>query len=320
MLTVETPVEQSWQIERHRAVVDILEHENDPECPHETVCLFLDELQRLNYEELTAISAAHKHYHLATDAFVEIISGARPGGFHDAIRTLREISKQHNQQYKHLYDEIKTMRAEVAMHQQIIACLEYRHVLESLPRKDVLLQKFSLQPADLKDAAPTWKYTWRLAVETELDALLREVISKRAATRTGASVTTPAPQATGTAQPPHGPNIQPPPRLTSLLRNDFELWVKRHAARMNAMVATGVPVVGDIEYSDWRSYQHGRQLYGEFSNNIHTYGKTYDVKDKNLLRSDALILEWLRPKVIKEDNDVTGVTWDDEWTRRGLPV
>ena len=323
MLTVKSTVERSWHIERLRAVVDVLEHMDDEECSHDEICFFLDKLQRLHRDSQT-ISAAHRYFDLATSAFVEVVSGVRPKNFYDAIQTLREITKQRSQQYKHLYDEIKTMRAEIALHKQIITCLEYRHVLESLPNKDALISKLSLNSADLKDASPTWKHTWRLAVETELAAMLQDVINTRVAASSGAPTATSAPPPTGPAPSPSpaaGPaaSTPPPPRLTTLLRQEFDLWVHRHPKPMAAMVASGAPNVSNIDYSDWRSYQRGRQLYGELSTNIHTYGKTYDVNDGSWLKTDALILHWLKPKVSKDDGEVTGVTWDDEWTSRGLP-
>lgn len=73
-------------------------------------------------------------------------------------------------------------------------------------------------------------------------------------------------------------------------------------------------------YDKWPSFSHGHTLYGELSNNIHTYQKSYDIDETNFTKSQRTILEWLDPRDLDkslEDGRET-VDWQDQWTKRIL--
>ena len=76
-------------------------------------------------------------------------------------------------------------------------------------------------------------------------------------------------------------------------------------------------------YDKWPSFSHGHTLYGELSNNIHTYEKSYAVDETNFTKSQRTVLEWLAPRDLGktvEDGSVRweAVDWEKQWTKRGL--
>ena len=80
-----------------------------------------------------------------------------------------------------------------------------------------------------------------------------------------------------------------------------------------------------LNYDKWPSFSHGHTLYGELSNNIHTYEKSYDIDETNFTKSQRTILEWLAPRDLEkslEDGRMKWETvgWQNQWTKRGLPI
>ena len=356
-LTLEYAVEQSWHVEHYRAVSNILQATDDPQCSKNHIDKFLTVLSGLLEEP--RISTAHRHFDLATLAFVEIVSGARQVDFYQAIDALRDFAKHHNQQHKRLLDEIMKLRDQVAKHKKIIVCLEYRHLLEHLSQEgeNFLVKIKNKDPDKLKKATPRWKEVWELAVETELlrmcqekdPQLMQTVTSSVAPVATSSSTTSTQPQSaiiqavSAPSGPPTAstnavtqpsPPVLDPPRLKSLLQNDFNFWYEHNEQTCKAIVNASVanlasrtqatkqakkwvsPVSG-IPYQKWSSYQYGTNLYGDLSNEIHGYGEDYDVAGATWLESHRKILEWLKPLSSKDDKVVD---WAAEWSQRELPL
>ena len=74
-------------------------------------------------------------------------------------------------------------------------------------------------------------------------------------------------------------------------------------------------------YGEWQSFSHGHTLYGELSNNIHTYEKSYDINETNFTKSQRTILEWSTPRDLEkslEDGRMKWETvdWEKQWTKR----
>ena len=205
-------------MELHRKVILLLRSTHHKRCRHYAVDLLLGMLHDA-FDEIFKLPSPVRNFRSSVMAFVEALSGNRPGdapdvadpdNFRDAINSLREISKRRDPQLRYLYDEIQTLRAEIATHERIITCLEYRHVLESLPQKSSLKNNGLL--AKTKDATTIWKHTWKLAVEKQLTAMLEAKIDERIVASGNA-----APQRTATHSDLH---------LETLLRFDFEYWVR----------------------------------------------------------------------------------------------
>jgi len=318
-------VELSWQIERRRMVVNIFQNWDNDICPSETLTDVLDMLKELSNDPVP-VSTTHHHFQLNVCKFGTLLTGKISQNYPDALQALRDFGGQRTQQWKLIYAEVEKLSAEIACHKQIIACLEYRHVLESLPNKDAIKRKFSLTKAP-QAATPAWQYTWKLAVEACIESMLQDYfVTKPPPTAstaaplpaTGAKTTTvpatlppaaPAPTASGPTASAHPSHL-----LKQLLQNDFDYWAKTNKPSLNAMA--GTPNVASVAYADWPPYQRGRGLFNELSGNIHKYGKTYDLRDGDWLRSDGLILRWLKPDV---DAGTGEVKWDDEWKNRRLP-
>lgn len=277
-------------------MVEILRSTDDENCPHEQVALLLDELQRL-HKDVPIISPAHIYFQRATVAFADMVTNSRADDFYDAVQKLKEFAKHHNQHYKYLYDEIQRLQRDIALHQQIIVCLEYRHVLESLPQKDIIESW-----GDAKDDHTSqWKSTWEKAARIQLTAMLEVLIDRK-------TVEAGTPMLVGPRRPLSAP-------LTELFQFDFDYWVRKHQKALKAMVTSQQADLATMEYSEFRSYQRGYHLYGELSTNIHDYGKSYVLDDGTWLKGDKIVLEWLQPEVSSGGE----VDWKAEWAKRHLP-
>lgn len=120
--------------------------------------------------------------------FVEDMTGEKALNYPKAIQTLRNMSVNKNEQAKVLYEAIERQQMKIALQQQIIACLEFRHALEELPNMTSTMQ---LPPRPAHGHAGAWKRTWRLAVECELDEMIRIYIkpsTKNSLTGIGANL------------------------------------------------------------------------------------------------------------------------------------
>ena len=374
LLKLASAVKRSWHVESYRAVVNVLATMDDERCPQNSAFKLLDQLQKLHREP--HISMSHRHFDLATLAFVEIISGAQLNDFYDAIQTLRDIAKYRNEQYKHFFDEIKTLRSKIERHRRVIVCLEYRHVLEHLSREgeEYIVKQGRRKRPDLRTGTDMWQAAWELAVETELLKMCQEkdppLPPSTSTTGSSASSTTAAQSSSQSAPTTLPPS---PPILRSLLQKDFNVWSSANPT-MCSDISHGRPInqpvqaapvsqggekkkkkkkkkqkrqavqggqtnqtsqanqtpqanqtsqatasASDIPYRTWSSYAHGVTLYGDLSNEIHGYGRIYDIADEFWLETDMKVLEWLQPKVKKSEDEET-VDWKAEWKERELPI
>ena len=106
--------------------------------------------------------------------FVEGMTGKKGLKYQEAILTLRDMSVNKNEQAKVLYEAIQRQQTQIHLQQQRISCLEYRHVLEELLNRK---SKMETPPRPTHGHAEAWKKTWRLAVECELDKMIKIQIS-----------------------------------------------------------------------------------------------------------------------------------------------
>ena len=183
------------------------------------------------------LSVEQDKFQFNTCRFVEVKTGRKGVKYREAGRILREISFVKNEQSKILYEAIEKQRTEIALQQQIVTCLEYRHVLECLPQK-----RF---PAMVKlpgtdSGTGAWQKMWRLAVEDELDRMIEGYINstgpalpppstKKVSPQAGVSATGATSSATIMVSkgPPLGStHSKKPPSLRALLQSDFDHWSK----------------------------------------------------------------------------------------------
>ncbi|OAL49827.1 hypothetical protein IQ07DRAFT_644112 [Pyrenochaeta sp. DS3sAY3a] len=159
------------------------------------------------------------------------------------------MSVSKNEQAKVLYEAIERQQMKITLQQQIIACLEFRHALEELPNMTSTMQ---LPPRPAHGHAGAWKRTWRLAVECELDEMIRTYIkpsiknsvTEEASTELPASASEEAP-----AEPPIPANVAPRNArlsLRELLKFDFDNWAKgsallKEARRTKTVSKSGKP-------------------------------------------------------------------------------
>ncbi|KAF2675847.1 hypothetical protein K458DRAFT_492813 [Lentithecium fluviatile CBS 122367] len=151
---IDVEIEHSWCPERRRAAEGVLQdlRQDRDNFPPNIVAEVLDEFKQRS-DDPTPISAIHHNLQFNVSAFAKMLTGKKPTGYADAIQSLRRVSGE-RRQWKFLFDELERLRAEIAYHKQIIACLEYRHVLESLPNKESIKKKFNL--TQLTTATPAW--------------------------------------------------------------------------------------------------------------------------------------------------------------------
>jgi len=117
-----------------------------------------------------------------------------------------------------------------ALQQQIITCLEYRHAIEELPNVTSSLQN----PPRLTDGhAGAWKKKWRLAVECELNVMIRlhidPPLTKPATVASPGSSKDASSGNTDRVVPPAARSV-----LRQLLQYDFDKWAKYSATLREA--------------------------------------------------------------------------------------
>lgn len=261
-------------------------------------------LIKLVFDDDRRISAVHDNLLIKTRAFAHMLSGKQAANFAEAIQILRATSIE-RRRWSFLLDELQRLRDQNSYHEQIITCLQYRHVLECLPNKDVIKRELKLTPST--GATSIWQHTWKLAVKAEVKIMLQNHINQI----NGAAGKAPSTGAASGARAATTASVRP---LTSVLENDFRYWAL--ANRQSIVNMAGKAKVGGVPYQTWPSYIRGDGLYNELSSNIHSYGKSYEVKDHVWLRSERMILKWLRPKV---DQNTGEVDWSAEWSSKGLP-
>lgn len=152
--------------------------------------------------------------------FVEFMTGRKDLGYQGAIDFLRDLAVKRSNQWSILYKKIEENDSEITRQKQIITCLEYRHVLENLPNKNcshVVAKGYS--------ATSVWKETWKLAVELELEDMIRGYINSR------------NPSQPGTIPP------APTSRLRPLLQSDFDFWASKRLPKQVSQLAVSQPRV-----------------------------------------------------------------------------
>lgn len=192
-------------------------------------------------EDSRLLSAEQDKFQSNLCLFVEAKTGRKGLRYGEAIQFLREMSFTKNEQSKILYEAIEKQHTTIALQQQIITCLEYRHVLESLPKKN---SSAMTALTGTNSGSGAWQKTWKFAVEDELEKMMTEYITAKGASQPAPSATnastTPAPSAAGpsaTGAPSSAPAILPPsssthssvnsatpPSLRALLQSDFNNW------------------------------------------------------------------------------------------------
>lgn len=247
------------------------------------------------------LSAEQDKFQSNVCLFVEAKTGRKGLNFQQGIQMLREMSVVKNEQFKILYEEIEKQRTEITLQQQIITCLEYRHVLKNLPNRkhEVIVKKDT-------DATSLWKVTWKLAVESELENMIKDhIISNIQEPGSG-------------SQSDHTSSSFRP-----LIQRDFNYWANKKLSQATSLEGSHPGTKHDLFhlrrynplYHEWSIYQRGLTLYNELSSTIHQYGKSYKVYENNWAKSDRLIFKWLKPDI----NTIEEVNWDREWLQRGLP-
>ena len=227
---------------------------DDPQCSKNHIDQFLAVLSGLLEEP--RISTAHRHFDLATLAFVEIVSGAHQVDFYQAIDALRDFAKHQNQQHKHIFQEILMMRDQIEKYRKVIVCLEYRHAFEnlSLGGQGYLMKNKIKYENEFKKGTIRWQATLDLALEMELFRMCTEKHSKKMKTAAPPpslgiptspttiaqspsggvqthSASTGAPGASANAQ-----NAVTPPSLRSLLQKDFNIWPSKNTTKRSDIV------------------------------------------------------------------------------------
>ncbi|KAH9873319.1 hypothetical protein J1614_005717 [Plenodomus biglobosus] len=192
------------------------------------------------------------------------------------LTRLREKTPDRQQQWAPIYKIISDFKEDVAKKQQIITCLGFRHVLETLPDRQEVSRHFT-NPTP-HSATGYWKMTWQFVVERELVLLLYEHLYSLATSK----------------KPPEGvpipdlPTIPGSDSLRELILYDFEshytsLTVAPGADPIGTLYPP-VPAAGsdgpetvftaffnelNLKYGRWNFYQHGLGLYSDLSSSIH---------------------------------------------------
>ena len=225
-----------------------------------------------------------------------MITRKRDRSYADALDSLSGIAAQRSKQWETLYKAIEKYRSQIAEQEKIIICLEYRHVLENLPNMTSLGKRFSAN--DLSNNTKTWECTWTLAVTDELEHMIDEFINA------ANNITTVA---------------RRPRPFRELLQFKFDVWTRKNRRTILGTTSpanTSLVQTHNPPFQDWPCFTRGKAMYSELSANIHGYGKSYDVPMANWLKSDKIILDWLKPQV---DVHTKEVDWANEWGSRGLP-
>lgn len=228
--------------------------------------------------------------------FAVIIIGCDPNEIltkFAAISKLRNAADDKKRQWGIFYDTIERLQGSIDEQKQIIASLEYRHVLEKLPQTELNGFKTVDQARRRHDTNPqggssgAWHTTWEMACRNEITHMVQ--LANKTPTET-------------TQQP-----------LELLLRYDFDKYWAAPKRRPN------LTMNGHFQdpYMKWPSYQYGRNLFGLLSDNIHGHGRTYEVDERNWPKLYHHLFQWLKPTV-----GVNGdVDWQAEWTTsKGLSI
>ena len=165
LLTRLIAVETSWKEERLMFLNDIFNRFDN-----KALLIEISDILRKGLEDPHELSAELEKFQSNICVFVEGMTGEKALNYPKAIQSLRNMSVNKNEQAKVLYEAIERQQMEIIKQQQIIACLEFRHALEELPNMTSTMQ---LPPRPAHGHAGAWKRTWRLAVECELDEMIR---------------------------------------------------------------------------------------------------------------------------------------------------
>ena len=282
-------------LERHQSLLAIFENWNTDICSPGILQDISKQLHRFS-QSRWPLSVVHQQFQLRVCAFVEMITRKRDRSYADALDSLSVVAAKRSKQWETLYKAIEKYRSQIAEQEKIIICLEYRHVLETLPNTTSLGNHFT--PNELGNNTKNWECTWTLAVTDELEHMIEEFINA-------------------------ANNIPPvahqPRPFRELLQYHFDGWTRynrKMILRTTPQANTSLVQTHNPPYQDWPCFTRGKSMYSELSENIHGYGKSYDVPMANWLKSDKIILDWLKPKV---DAQTKEVNWDNEWISRGLP-
>lgn len=244
------------------------------------------------------MSVVHQQFQLRVCAFVEMITRKRDQSYADALDSLSGIAAQRSKQGETLYKAIEKYRSQIAEQEKIIICLEYRHVLENLPNMTSLRNHFGANALGNDNNTKNWECTWTLAVTDELEHMIEEF------THAANNIQTVA---------------RRPRPFRELLQFKFDIWVKKNRKTILGTTPpanTSLVQTHNPPFQDWTCFTRGKGMYSELSANIHGYGKSCDVPTANWLKSDKIILDWLKPVV---DDQTKEISWDNEWRSRGLP-
>ena len=246
-------------------------------------------------------------FHRNVRSFAILITGDEPKNAKVAINNLKQTGINRQQQWEILYTTIEKLRAELEEKRKIVTCLQYRHVLEKLPKKNSTAFT-NLRPGiNPGGSTGDWQTTWQLADKAELDIVIEEYNIS-----TGAVV---------------GPaRCAPASRLLSrLLQHDFDHRISNWR-RILPRPARGAPpppppvliITNLSQWTEWPSIEKGKNLYSSLSSNIHNFGKSYDVHEINWSSQEKLLFDWLKPKAFDGEGNVD---WDDEWNNsKSLPA
>ncbi|MCJ1457880.1 hypothetical protein MMC28_008249 [Mycoblastus sanguinarius] len=245
---------KSWREEHRRSLQDLFDRVDD-----QAFFKPISNLVNQWSKDSRLLSVEQNKFQFNICLFVEAKTGRKGLEYREAIQILREMSFVKNEQSKILYKAIEDQRTEIALQQQIITCLEYRHVLESLPQKDFPIMTAL---AGTNSGTGAWQKTWRLAVEYELDKMLVDYIKPPPPAIAPAKSTITAPPAAGTLgtgatsstsatlSANSTTSLTPsksPPSLRALLQSDFDGWAKGSKQLNNdknaKIVPTAMPAV-----------------------------------------------------------------------------
>lgn len=162
-------VEKTWREERLMSLHDILQ-----ESHNQPLLIKISDILKNGLANPRDLSAEQDKFQSNISLFVEGLTGKKGLEFQEALLTLRDMSVNKNEQAKVLYEAIQKQQTQIHLQQQIISCLEYRHVLEELPNRK---SKMETPPRPTHGHAEAWKKTWRLAIECKLDKMIKIHIS-----------------------------------------------------------------------------------------------------------------------------------------------
>ena len=191
------------------------------------------------------------------------------------------------QHLKPLFEQMQTLRKTVDRQRQIITSLEYRRLLEHIPKQSYYIRALNLTSPRQQTGTRFWQAAWKNWVEKELQIMMT----------------------TGSAPSP----------LAELFKYSLDDWKSKKGNQNKTSVH-------DTNFEEWPCYKRGLQLYGELSSNIHKYDdmkfSPYDIDDSNWSRSERIMLKALKPKHWEKspDGEILDVNWTKERAVRGLDL